>query len=78
MRLSVLQQQYTTPSDRSTLLLQPLGSRVVLIFYIKMTPPAVWVLSHPQCVELNELDILAAAALLQQGRLRSGVLRRPL
>jgi len=41
-----------------------------------MNPLAIWVLGHPQCVELNEQDTLAAAALLPRGQLRDGRIRR--
>jgi hypothetical protein len=43
---------------------------------ITMNPPAIWVLGHPQCVELNEQDTRAAAALILRGQLRDGRIRR--
>lgn len=39
------------------------------------TPPAIWVLSHPAVVELNEVAMEDAAAPLIQGVLRSGAVR---
>jgi len=42
---------------------------------IMANPPAVWVRAHQPCIALNESAMLAAAAPLARGRLRSGFVR---